>query len=160
MLAAHNKKVRRQSRKQAVYEPLKHRMADVRAWERQSGRRYYDLKPCEREEANRKISEILQKKQEQENEAVAKQKEEMLESSNRSEESHSKTKNRRRSSLLDVSNRSIDPALFEFNTPASCYTDIGELVVHGPTLQQLNANDEWFRTFHKELLIPDTATIE
>jgi|EP00945_MAST-04E_sp_MAST-4E-sp1_P003502 hypothetical protein len=162
LLAAHNKKIRRQSGKRATYEPLKHRMADVRSWERQSGRRYYDLKPAEREEANRKISEMLRRKKQEKETEVGAKKEDLatVVASKHSGEGKGKARRRRRSSLLDVSNRNIDPTLFDFNTPASCYTDIGKLLSDGPTTQQSNANDEWFCTSHIELLVPDNMALE
>ena len=47
-MAAHNRKIRRKSGKRSAYEPLKHRMSDVKMWE-ESGKRYYDLNPEQHE---------------------------------------------------------------------------------------------------------------
>ena len=167
LLIAHNKKVRGKRGQKATYEPLKHKMIDVKKWERQSGRRYYDLNTEERENANKEITEIL-KRQSTESSILDRSSEDSEEDVmgsvieeegkiSKSSAIQKEKKNRRRSSLLDISNHNLDPKLFNFDTPASRYVDIGSVATDGASLAQ---NDSWFQTCHMHLLVPPSATKE
>jgi len=57
ILKNHNKKFSK-----AVYEPPKHSVRVVRAWERSSGKKFYDLTPSEREDANEEMRRMQEEK--------------------------------------------------------------------------------------------------
>jgi len=167
LLMAHNKKVRGKRGEKATYEPLKHRMIDVKKWERQSGRRYYDLNTEERENANKEITEML-KRQSTESSIFDRSSEDseedvlgsVIEEEGKTAKSigvQKEKKTRRKSSLLDISNHNLDPNLFNFDTPASRYVDIGSVAIDGASLAQ---NDPWFQTCHMHLLVPPSAKKE
>ena len=103
LLAAHNRKIRRKSGKRSAYEPLKHRMSDVKMWERKTGKRYYDLNPEQREEANAEITRMLKEKSGK----ILKEKN----SKNRNKNGVTK---RRRPSLSDVYRTKVDPKFLIF----------------------------------------------
>ena len=151
LLAAHNRRIRRKSGKKSTYEPLKHRMSDVKMWERKSGKRYYDLNPEEREQANLEITKLLK---EISNKKSIKENSHSSNHSSSSSSSNDKQKKKRRPSLSDVYRTQVDPNIFNFHTPASIYKDIDSI------LKENNfdsIHDAWFQTPHDEILnIPES----
>ena len=143
LLAAHNRKIRRKSGKRSAYEPLKHRMSDVKMWERKTGKRYYDLNPEQREEANAEITLMLKEKSGK----ILKEKN----SKNRNKKGVTK---RRRPSLSDVYRTKVDPRIFDFRTPASEYKDI-DAILQAKNFDSIH--DDWFQRPHEEILkIPES----
>ena len=143
LLAAHNRKIRRKSGKRSAYEPLKHRMSDVKMWERKTGKRYYDLNPEQREEANAEITRMLKEKSGK----ILKEKN----SKNRNKKGVTK---RRRPSLSDVYRTKVDPRIFDFRTPASEYKDI-DAILQAKKFDSVH--DDWFQQPHEEILkIPES----
>jgi hypothetical protein len=151
LLAAHNRRIRRKSGKKSTYEPLKHRMSDVKMWERKSGKRYYDLNPGEREQANLEITKLLN---EINNKKNIKENSHSSNHNNSSSSINDKKKKKRRPSLSDVYRTQIDSNIFNFHTPASVYKDIDSI------LKENNfdsIHDAWFQTPHDEILnIPES----
>ena len=143
LLAAHNRKIRRKSGKRSAYEPLKHRMSDVKMWERKTGKRYYDLNPEQREEANAEITRMLKHKTTK-----------ILKEKNSKNRNRNEATKRRRPSLSDVYRTKVDPRIFDFRTPASEYKDIDAIL---QAKQFDSIHDYWFQQPHEEILkIPES----
>ena len=152
LLAAHNRKIRRKSGKRSTYEPLKHRMSDVKMWERKSGKRYYDLNPEEREQANLEITRLLKEKDN--NNSHSKHSNEDNKNENENNINNTKNKRQRRPSLSDVYRKQIDPNIFNFHTPASLYKDI-DTILNDNNFNSIH--DKWFQQSHDEILrIPES----